>query len=193
MTDNKPLNRQHISTEKAKLSQWGEREWWWTGCYFSHEGLSDTVTFEQRPKRSGGDKSWGFPGEKHSRQRKQQVQRCWGRSVLGRLEEQLGAQCDWRGVNVADSSRRLKDFERKSDGSPQAFPALALTTYCPHLNQQLGTTLEVQWLRLQASNAGGAGSIPGQGTKTHMPWGMAKKIKNKNKQQLVGWVRGQTG
>ena len=28
-----------------------------------------------------------------------------------------------------------------------------------------GTSLEVQWLRLLASNAGGAGSIPGQGTK----------------------------
>ena len=28
-----------------------------------------------------------------------------------------------------------------------------------------GTSLEVQWLRLLASNAGGAGSVPGQGTK----------------------------
>ena len=28
-----------------------------------------------------------------------------------------------------------------------------------------GTSLEVQWLRLRASNAGGVGSIPGQGTK----------------------------
>ena len=27
----------------------------------------------------------------------------------------------------------------------------------------------VQWLRLCASNAGGAGSIPGQGTRSHMP------------------------
>ena len=29
----------------------------------------------------------------------------------------------------------------------------------------LGTSQEVQWLRLQASNAGGTGSAPGQGTK----------------------------
>ena len=28
-----------------------------------------------------------------------------------------------------------------------------------------GTSLEVQWLRLCASNAGGTGSIPSQGTK----------------------------
>ena len=30
--------------------------------------------------------------------------------------------------------------------------------------QRLGTSLAVQWLRLCASNAGGTGSIPGQGT-----------------------------
>ena len=32
--------------------------------------------------------------------------------------------------------------------------------------QNVGTPLVVQWLRLQASNAGDAGSILGQGTKT---------------------------
>ena len=31
-----------------------------------------------------------------------------------------------------------------------------------------GTSLEVQWLRLYASNTGGLGSIPGQGTRSHM-------------------------
>ncbi|TEA40711.1 hypothetical protein DBR06_SOUSAS1310003, partial [Sousa chinensis] len=33
----------------------------------------------------------------------------------------------------------------------------------------LGTPLVVQWLRLLAPNAGGLGSIPGQGTRSHMP------------------------
>ena len=33
----------------------------------------------------------------------------------------------------------------------------------------LGTSLVVQWLRLCAPNAGGPGSIPGQGTRAHMP------------------------
>ena len=31
----------------------------------------------------------------------------------------------------------------------------------------LGTSLVVQWLRLRAPNAGGLGSIPGQGTRSH--------------------------
>ncbi|TEA34221.1 hypothetical protein DBR06_SOUSAS2710098, partial [Sousa chinensis] len=31
-----------------------------------------------------------------------------------------------------------------------------------------GNSLVVQWLRLHAPNAGGPGSIPGQGTKSHM-------------------------
>ena len=33
----------------------------------------------------------------------------------------------------------------------------------------VGTSLMVQWLRLCAPNAGGLGSIPGQGTRSHMP------------------------
>ena len=32
-----------------------------------------------------------------------------------------------------------------------------------------GTPLVVQWLRLQAPNAGGLDSIPGQGTRSHEP------------------------
>ena len=31
-----------------------------------------------------------------------------------------------------------------------------------------GTSLVVQWLRLHASNSGGSGSIPGQGTRSYM-------------------------
>ncbi|TEA33540.1 hypothetical protein DBR06_SOUSAS3910096, partial [Sousa chinensis] len=32
----------------------------------------------------------------------------------------------------------------------------------------LGTSLVVQWLSLHVPNAGGPGSIPGQGTRSHM-------------------------
>ena len=32
-----------------------------------------------------------------------------------------------------------------------------------------GTSLVVQWLRLCAASAGGLGSIPGQGTRSHVP------------------------
>ena len=36
------------------------------------------------------------------------------------------------------------------------------------LNEWTGTSLVVQWLRLCALNAGGPGSIPGQGTRSCM-------------------------
>ena len=40
----------------------------------------------------------------------------------------------------------------------------------------LGSSLAVQWLRLRASTAGGAGLIPGQGTKIpHAVWHSQKK------------------
>ena len=32
----------------------------------------------------------------------------------------------------------------------------------------LGTSLEAQWIRHRAPNAGGLGSTPGQGTRSHM-------------------------
>ena len=35
-------------------------------------------------------------------------------------------------------------------------------------SEKAGTLLVVQWLRLHTSNAGGAGLIPGQGTRSHM-------------------------
>ena len=34
---------------------------------------------------------------------------------------------------------------------------------------RIGTSLVVQWLRFHAPNAGGLGSIPGQGVRSHMP------------------------
>ena len=41
-----------------------------------------------------------------------------------------------------------------------------------------GTSLVVQWLRLHTSNAGGAGLIPGQGTKIpHAAWHVQEKHK----------------
>ena len=48
-----------------------------------------------------------------------------------------------------------------------------------------GTSLEVQWLRLRASNAGDAGLIPGQGTKIPHD----SKTKKKKKKKLMGMFR----
>ena len=35
------------------------------------------------------------------------------------------------------------------------------------IRKVIGTSLVIQWLRLWASNAGGLGLIPGQGTRSH--------------------------
>ena len=44
-------------------------------------------------------------------------------------------------------------------------------TYMWNLKYNTGTSLAVQWLRLQASTAGGTGSIPGRGTYIpHATW-----------------------
>ena len=47
--------------------------------------------------------------------------------------------------------------------------ALSLDISCQKGSWHLWTCLVVQWLRLHAPNAGGPGSIPGQGTRSHMP------------------------
>ena len=46
-----------------------------------------------------------------------------------------------------------------------------------------GTSLVVQWLRLWASNAGGPGSISGQGIRSHMPQLRVHKLQLKNLMQ----------
>ena len=43
----------------------------------------------------------------------------------------------------------------------------------------LGTSLSVQWLRPSASNAGGTGSIPGQGSKMPYTMGHGQKVGKK--------------
>ena len=52
-----------------------------------------------------------------------------------------------------------------------------------------GTSLAVQQLRLHASTAGCAGSIPGQGTKIlHAAW-RSQKVKIKNKNKKTKWSK----
>ena len=50
---------------------------------------------------------------------------------------------------------------------------------------RLGTSLAVQWLRLCASTAGAAGSIPGQGTKILRAAAWPKKNKNKKQKGKI--------
>ena len=43
-----------------------------------------------------------------------------------------------------------------------------ISLICGILKNDTGTSLVAQWIRLCAPNAGGLGSIPGQGTRSHM-------------------------
>ena len=52
-----------------------------------------------------------------------------------------------------------------------------------------GTSLAIQWLRLCASNAGGTGSIPGQGTKILCAMRHNQKMKQQKKAATVDWYR----
>ena len=50
-----------------------------------------------------------------------------------------------------------------------AWSILKLNIYTFIRNSNFGTSLVVQWLRLRAPNAGGPGSNPGQGSRSHIP------------------------
>ena len=51
-----------------------------------------------------------------------------------------------------------------------------------------GTSLAVQWLKHHAPTAGGTGSIPARGTRSHMLHGVAKKLKSKKETGLPWWM-----
>ena len=58
---------------------------------------------------------------------------------------------------------------------------------------EFGASLVVWWLRLHASNAGGLGPTPGQGTRSHRPQprpGVTKQIIKKKKEcsGISGWT-----
>ena len=55
------------------------------------------------------------------------------------------------------------------------------TTFINLINIHIRSSLAVQWLRLQASTAGGGGSIPGWELRSHMPRGTAKNKTKQNK------------
>ena len=50
----------------------------------------------------------------------------------------------------------------------------------------LGTSLVVQWLRLRAPNAGGPGSIPGQGTRSRMLQRRSQVLQLKTRLRFTG-------
>ena len=49
----------------------------------------------------------------------------------------------------------------------------------------VGTFLALQWLRLHTPNAGGTGSTPGGGIRSHMPRGKMKKKKKEREITII--------
>ena len=55
--------------------------------------------------------------------------------------------------------------------------------------KKIGTSLEVQWLRLCTPNTGSPGSIPGQVTRFHMTQAWPKKRKEKKRKNKNNCTR----
>ena len=80
-------------------------------------------------------------------------------------------------ANIRLNGEKLKALSLKSETrqgcplSPLLFNILleVLATAIRQEKEIKGTSLVVQWLQLHAPNAGGLGSIPGQGTRSRMP------------------------
>ena len=55
------------------------------------------------------------------------------------------------------------------------------------LRSNTGTSVVIQWWRFCVANTGGAGSIPGRGTKIPHAVGCSQKTMNRNRYQYVTW------
>ena len=68
-------------------------------------------------------------------------------------------------MKVADYLRYVKHRDVKNNVYSNSGSTWHL---CKSINKGWGTSLVVQWVRLHAPNAGGLGSTPGGGTRSHM-------------------------
>ena len=103
-----------------------------------------------------------------------------GAQVLGFLGSSLGINICWgrgRGLDSGKVSlwcsqwlqRRLSSWEGLSVLPCVVDPEQTFIALDQELDVSFGTSLVVQWLKLHSPNAGGPGSIPGQGIRSHMP------------------------
>ena len=85
-----------------------------------------------------------------------------------------------RWVEATIKAKENLKREEKSNGWKPLFPCKVLKTQIPwEFYSWAGTSLEVQWLRLCTSNAGGEGLIPSQGTRfPQATWCGQKHTKN---------------
>ena len=73
---------------------------------------------------------------------------------------------DWVPFEILIQRKTILDKDGKSHAQTDKVKCLPFSYST--VNVKVGTSLVVQWLRLHAPNAGGLGSIPGRGTRSHM-------------------------
>ena len=86
---------------------------------------------------------------------------------------------------MSESGREIL-VPAKAGPRPHSFPPVASHNLMyPIYLSSGGTSLAVQWLRIRASTAGGAGSIPGQGTKIPRATEHSQKRKKKKNSKKI--------
>ena len=89
--------------------------------------------------------------------------------IYGQYEDTESLKNCWIFSKVKENVSSLLLYMIFSDPiftDPQTFGSTC--NYSTHFKNSLGTFPVVQWLRLCTPNAGGPGSIPGQGIRSHM-------------------------
>ena len=74
-------------------------------------------------------------------------------------------------INKINKLKKKKNKQKKGNNKQQKSmkPKAGSLRKMKIIDKPLGTSLVVQWLILGGPNAGGPGSIPSQGTRSHMP------------------------
>ena len=87
-------------------------------------------------------------------------------SISENLPTILHVDCEEAQAGIKTAGRNINNFRYADDTTLMAVSEGERKSLLMKVKE--GTSLVVQWLRLCTPNAGGLGSIPGQGARSHM-------------------------